>query len=100
MPRAVPRPHRPDLLAPCHDTVARGVQVFDAAEVGQVLRWTRGVRQLPQAEAAASLGVGPDLQILVVTRLPYYMALPLFRKSFIEFASNPLAYLLTYWVRR
>jgi transcriptional regulator with XRE-family HTH domain len=37
------------------------VHVFDAAEVGAVLKWTRGVRQLPQAEAAASLGVSPEL---------------------------------------
>lgn len=61
MPRAVPRPHRPDLPAPRPETIGRGVRVFDAAEVGQVLRWTRGVRQLPQAEAAASLGVSPEL---------------------------------------
>jgi transcriptional regulator with XRE-family HTH domain len=29
--------------------------------LGEVLRWTRGVRQLPQDEAAASLGVSPEL---------------------------------------
>ncbi|HET7622644.1 MAG TPA: hypothetical protein VFK39_12140 [Gemmatimonadaceae bacterium] len=61
MPRAVPRPPRPDLPAPRADTLARGVRVFDAAELGEVLKWTRGVRQLPQAEAAASLGVSPEL---------------------------------------
>lgn len=61
MPRAVPRPQRPDLPPPRPETVARGVRVFDATEVGEVLRWTRGVRQLPQAEAAASLGVSPEL---------------------------------------
>jgi hypothetical protein len=61
MPRAVPRPQRPDLPTPRADTVDRGVRVFDATEIGQVLCWTRGVRQVPQAEAAASLGVSPEL---------------------------------------
>ncbi len=61
MPRAVPRPRRPDLPAPRADSLERGVRVFDAAELGEVLKWTRGVRQLPQAEAAASLGVSPEL---------------------------------------
>lgn len=61
MPRAVPRPHRPDLPAPRADTLTHGVRVFNAADIGAVLKWTRGVRQLPQAEAAASMGVSPEL---------------------------------------
>lgn len=61
MPRAVPRPLRPDLVPPRPDTITHGVRVFDAGDIGRVLRWTRGVRQLRQAEAAASLGVSADL---------------------------------------
>lgn len=61
MPRAVPRPPRPALEPPSPDVAARGVRVFDAGEIGQVLRWARGVRQMRQAEAAASLGVSADL---------------------------------------
>ncbi|HEX8716926.1 MAG TPA: helix-turn-helix domain-containing protein [Gemmatimonadaceae bacterium] len=61
MPRAVPRLALPELPAPRANTLTNGVRVLDAAEIGMVLRWTRGMRQLPQAETAASLGVSPEL---------------------------------------
>lgn len=35
--------------------------MLTASEVGEVLRWMRGVQGVPQEEAAASLGVSPEL---------------------------------------
>lgn len=57
MPRAVPRPDFPVL----EQTVAQGVRVHDAKDVGALLKWTRGVRQLRQARAAEAMGVSNAL---------------------------------------
>lgn len=61
MPRAVPKPERPDLPPAPADAARRGVRIFDPAELGSVVRWTRGRRQLTQEEAADRLGVSADL---------------------------------------
>lgn len=48
-------------MRPRADTAVRGGRVVDAMELGQVLRWMRGTKGVRQLEAAASLGVSPEL---------------------------------------
>lgn len=48
-------------MRPRADTALRGGRVVDAMELGQVLRWMRGTKGVRQLEAAASLGVSPEL---------------------------------------
>ncbi|WP_411281597.1 helix-turn-helix domain-containing protein [Gemmatimonas sp.] len=61
MARRVSTPTRPTLMRPRADTAVRGGRVVDAVELGQVLRWMRGTKGVRQLEAAASLGVSPEL---------------------------------------
>jgi transcriptional regulator with XRE-family HTH domain len=61
MPRRVSKTAIPHLPAPPSDTAARGGRVVSPAELGTVLRWIRGLKGMPQTEAAASLGVSPEL---------------------------------------
>lgn len=61
MARRVSTPTRPTLMRPRADTAVRGGRVVDAMELGQVLRWMRGTKGVRQLEAAASLGVSPEL---------------------------------------
>src|SRR5438105_15835211 len=61
MARTVPRLERPPLAPPRPDTPARGARVVEAADVGRVVAWTRGVRRLRQVDAAGALGVSPEL---------------------------------------
>jgi transcriptional regulator with XRE-family HTH domain len=61
MPRAVPRPDRPNLPPAPQDAAARGVVVTSPEELGAVVRWTRGARQQPLEDVAAATGVGQDL---------------------------------------
>lgn len=59
--RAVPKPPRPPLFPPRGDVAQDAVRITDPKELGQVIRWTRGVRRQPQEEAAAKLGISPDV---------------------------------------
>ena len=61
MPRRVSKTSAPALPHPPPDITARGARVVTPAELGQILRWMRGMRGVPQTEAAASLGVSPEL---------------------------------------
>ncbi len=61
MPRAVPRPPRPTLASAPHDAAVRGVLVATPAELGHVIRWVRGERQVTLLQAAAGLGVSPNV---------------------------------------
>ena len=61
MPRRVSKTAVPDLAAAKPDTTTRGGRVVTPAELGQVLRWMRGLRGARQTAVAASLGVSPEL---------------------------------------
>lgn len=61
MPRRVSKTAVPELDPPLPDTTSRGGRVVTPTELGQVLRWMRGVRRIPQTQAAGSLGVSPEL---------------------------------------
>ena len=61
MPRAVPRPQRPELLSPSADAGVRGGIIATPADLGAVIRWARGVRQLTLDEVAAGTGVSQSL---------------------------------------
>lgn len=61
MPKTVPRAPRPELESPHPRMLQRGARVFDAGELGHVVRWTRGVRQLTQQQLADGSGVSRKL---------------------------------------
>lgn len=61
MPRSVSRPAVPELERPSSRTTSQGVVVHRMEEVGQMLRWSRGMRQLRQRAAAESAGVSTTL---------------------------------------
>ena len=61
MARKVSRPARPVLHPPPADVAARGMVVATASELGMVVRWVRGQRQVTLEDAAARSGVSPGL---------------------------------------
>ena len=61
MPRRVSKTPVPLLALPRADTSSRGARVVTADELGQVLRWMRGMRGATQLDDASSLGVSPEL---------------------------------------
>lgn len=60
MSRAVPRPKRPMLPPPRGDAARNAVRITDPADLGRVVKWTRGMQQQTQEEAAATLGISPE----------------------------------------
>lgn len=61
MARTVSKVPRPELRPAAMDTLARGVVIANATELGQVVRWVRGERRLPREAAAARAGVSRDV---------------------------------------
>ena len=61
MARVVSPIPRPILHPPPSDSADRGAIVATAAEFGEVIRWIRGERRVPQEHAAARSGVSRDL---------------------------------------
>ena len=61
MARTVSRPPRPALHPPPADVAMRGMVVATPGELGTVVRWVRGQRQVTLEEAAARSGVSAGL---------------------------------------
>ena len=61
MARTVSRPPRPALHPPPSDAATRGMLVATPTELGKVVRWARGQRQVTLEDAAARSGVSPGL---------------------------------------
>lgn len=61
MARSVSRLRRPVLYPPQSDTRTRGAIFATPADLGEVVRWVRGERGVPQEHAAARSGVSRDL---------------------------------------
>ncbi len=63
MPRPVSNPPQPELRAPSPTSATRGGVVYDAVELGQVVRWTRGRSQMTLEDLAPRLGVSKRLLV-------------------------------------